>query len=266
MCPQRWKRRQSCWLLEASLCRTQPVLNYKTGRVSFPAGGALGAKAAPLLEHTPSHHDAPAQNKRGSFCWGTAALSHSPPTGGPATRSGPQREQEQLLQQGSRTCRFQVFTPPPTRSYRRVCAPAPHTSSPLSTSWLRPASGRNWPAPKGPLPTARPRRPRGPRLESRELSARAGGGGGARRGRAGARAGARRPPAPRTKSVTSRPATLAPGTRRRERGGHGPARGSGPAPHPDPTPGVAPGDLRVHSPLWLTQVGFRSFIVRPPPG
>lgn len=129
-----------------------------------------------------------------------------------------------------------------------------------------PTSGRNWPAPKG----RSPKPGRGASTDHGWVAE-----GSAPELGAEADLAAAGPehvpglaglPAPRTKSVTSRSATLAPGTRRRERGGHGPARDSDPAPDPDLTPGVASGDPCVHSPLWLTQVGFRSFIVRPPPG
>lgn len=105
-----------------------------------------------------------------------------------------------------------------------------------------------------------PRSPCRPRVGSRGLRASAGGKGGPGCGHAEHVPGLAGLPAPRTKSA---PAGLA---ARHWAPGVG-ARRAGPAPAPDPGPtsGSASRAPRAHSPLWLTQVGFRSFIVRPPP-
>lgn len=139
----------------------------------FPRGVLWGrchrTKEAPLLEHTcvgwtPTQVTMmpQAQNKRGSFRWGTSALSHSPPTGGTVTRSRPQPEQEQLLQRG-RDVQISGLHPANQKLQEGLrpgfthIEPSEHILADAD-EWQELASAQ------GPLPKARPRRLHGPRV------------------------------------------------------------------------------------------------------
>lgn len=117
---------------------------------------------------------------------------------------------------------------------------------------------------QGPLPGGRPRRFHEPRVGGQGLCPSTEGGGVPRYGQEEHVPRFAGLPAPRTKSVPSGPAALALGTERRERGGQGLRAVPTQLQTPTWLPTEPPPDPCAHSPLWLTQVGFRSFIVRPP--
>ena len=178
----------------------------------------------------PSRPHSPAQCERNSSDWGTSAQNHGTPP--------------------------KALSPDPAPlAWQDVPIPGLHpgTERPLRSSFT------HWNVLAHPGRSPGPLTLPGPQAGGRGLGARAG----ARADVAEHVPGSRSPRA-RTKSATAGPAARAPGTRHRSEAGR-PACGSHLAPDNGPSPGSAPRDPRAHSPLWLTQVGFRSFIVRPPP-
>lgn len=147
------------------------------------------------------------------------------------------------------TCRSQVFTPPPNG----------HRTTPWFTHRTiraHPGRGRRAAGAGGAKGRSPPRSAGG----RRKLSPRPGASGlrpAARSTCPGSRGSPRR-------GQSALPPVPQPGHRASGAGGR-PCTRLRPASSPRPAAEPAPRDPRAHSPLWLTQVGFRSFIVRPPP-
>lgn len=156
--------------------------------------------------------------------------------------------------------RFQVFTPP-LKGHKGDCAPVSHTV-PSEHNRLMPTRGRSWLTPKGRSPEPG----RGASTDRGWAAEGSAQGLGAEADFAAARRSTcpDSPVSPRRVQSPFPPTPRlwhrAPGARRA-----GPARSSDQTPSPDLPPGSASHNPCAHSPLWLTQVGFRSFIVRPPP-
>lgn len=157
----------------------------------------------------PSHPDAPAQHKRGSFGWGTTASSYSPPTGGHC-RQIQASAGEVTAPPAAETWRFQIFTPP-LKGHKGNCTPVSHTG-PFEHILADADEWQELAGAQGPLPGARPRWLHRPRVGDRGLSASAGSGGRLRRGQEKHVPVLASLPAPKTKSVPSGPTARAPGT------------------------------------------------------
>lgn len=211
------------------------------------------------MSSNPSHPDVSVQNKRGSFSCGTLR---------PQPRSPKRRHCHWILavtapSAGQRDAVSQVLTLP-LKGHKGDWVPVSHTGPSEhiladADEWqeLAGAQGRSPEAGRGSYTDhgwATEGSVQVPRVKADSLRTSA------------ARARARRLPDAEHKVGSRRPRGLGTGHRaRRGRSGHGLARGSDLTLDPDPTPGSAVRDHCAHSPLWLTQVGFRSFIVRPPP-